>query len=111
MSQYNAPDPNTTICITETEAHSSHVDDLLRRQASLRGEPGIRDSGRKWYYQNWFILMFAGLIAAVAGSALSNPSSVTCPTLRATSARSATLVSGTVRASWPICWWVTRITC
>lgn len=74
MTQQNLPDPNAAISITEAEAHSSHVDDLLRRQASLRGEPGItRDSGRKWYYQNWFVLMFAGLLAAVAGWALIEP--------------------------------------
>ncbi|MEI8195233.1 MAG: FHA domain-containing protein [Phycisphaerae bacterium] len=74
MSQDHAPDPNSPICITEAEAHDSHVDDLLRRQASLRGEPGItRDSGRKWYYQNWFVLMLAGLIAAIVGWALVEP--------------------------------------
>jgi hypothetical protein len=74
MDQQDAPGPDSTICITEADAHDSHVDDLLRRQASLRGEPGItRDSGRKWYYQNWFVLMFAGLLAAVAGWALVEP--------------------------------------
>src|SRR5260370_24649586 len=45
------------IRISKEEATSSHVDDLLKRQMSLRGEPGVtRDRGRKWYYRNWFLL-------------------------------------------------------
>src|SRR5690349_19884672 len=54
------------IRITEQDARSTHVDDLLRRNASLRGERGIaRDRGRKWYLQNWFVFMIAGALAAV----------------------------------------------
>ena len=60
--------------ITAEDAGSSHVDDLLKRHASLRGERGIsRDRGRKWYYQNWFVFMIAGLIAALLGYALLDP--------------------------------------
>ena len=36
------------IRISREEATSSHVDDLLKRQMSLRGEPGVtRDCGRR----------------------------------------------------------------
>jgi hypothetical protein len=39
------------------------VDDLLNRQASLRGEQGMTaNRKRKWYYQNWFVFMLAGLL-------------------------------------------------
>jgi hypothetical protein len=62
------------IRITEQEAASGHVDDLMRRNASLRGERGIaRDRGRKWYLQNWFVFMIAGALAAIAGWAILNP--------------------------------------
>ena len=70
MTQPSKPDDGT-IRITAADANSAHVDDLLKRHASLRGDPGItRDTGRKFYYQNWFILMFAGLVAAFIGWAL-----------------------------------------
>lgn len=62
------------IQITPEEAGSEHVDDLLRRQASLRGERGIAaNRKRKWYYQSWFILMIAGVLAAVCAWALIEP--------------------------------------
>jgi uncharacterized membrane protein len=62
------------IVITRAELNSAHVDDLLKRQMSLRGEPGIaRDRGRRWYYQNWFVFMIAGLIAAIGGWAILEP--------------------------------------
>ena len=62
------------IIITRDELNSSHVDDLLKRQMSLRGEAGItRDRGRRWYYQNWFVFMIAGLLAAIGGWAVLEP--------------------------------------
>ncbi|HXE54695.1 MAG TPA: FHA domain-containing protein [Tepidisphaeraceae bacterium] len=62
------------IRITEQDARSTHVDDLLRRNASLRGERGIaRDRGRKWYLQNWFVFMIAGTLAAITAWAILNP--------------------------------------
>jgi hypothetical protein len=74
MTQPQIPNSDATIRITASEAASSHVDDLLRRQASLRGETGIsRDKGRRWYYQNWFILMLAGMVAAFLGWAMIEP--------------------------------------
>ncbi len=53
------------IRITKEEATSAHVDDLLKRQMSLRGEPGVtRDRKQKWYYQNWIVLGLAGMLGA-----------------------------------------------
>ena len=76
MSQFqsNPGESQDVIRITPDDAKSSHVDDLLRRQASLRGERGIaRDRTRRWYYQNWFIFMVAGTLAAFAAYALLRP--------------------------------------
>lgn len=68
------PDSSGIIRITAEDANSSHVDDLLKRQMSLRGEPGVtRDHGRKWYYQNWLILGLAGLLGALAAWAIIEP--------------------------------------
>lgn len=72
------PDPTAArkdrIVITSAELNSAHVDDLLRRQMSLRGESGIaRDRGRRWYYQNWFVFMIAGFLAAIGGWAILEP--------------------------------------
>ena len=62
------------IRITRDEATSGHVDDLLKRQMSLRGDPGVtRDRGRKWYYQNWFVFLFVGGVAAFAAWAIIEP--------------------------------------
>lgn len=66
--------PDEVIRITADDARSSHVDDMLKRQASLRGEQGIaRDHGRKWYYQNWFVFMIAGTLGALVAYALIDP--------------------------------------
>jgi hypothetical protein len=71
-SDHDASDP--LIRITREEATSAHVDDLLRRQMSLRGEQGItRDRGRRWYYQNWFVFMIAGALGAVVAWAIIEP--------------------------------------
>ena len=67
-------DTDQVIRITADDARSSHVDDLLKRHASLRGEQGItRDRGRRWYYQNWFVFMIAGAAAALLAYALIDP--------------------------------------
>lgn len=67
-------DSDQVMRITAEEAKSSHVDDLLKRHASLRGEQGItRDRGRKWYYQNWFVFIIAGCAAALLAYALLDP--------------------------------------
>jgi hypothetical protein len=70
----DAPNTNDPIRITRDEALGGHVDDMLKRQMSLKGESGInRDRGRRWYYQNWFVFMFAGLIATVIAWSLLEP--------------------------------------
>src|ERR1022692_5339125 len=62
------------IRISKEEASSSHVDDLLKRQMSLRGERGVtRDRGRKWYYQNWFVLMVVATLGALTAWAIIEP--------------------------------------
>ena len=62
--------PGAVIRITREEATSSHVDDLLKRQMSLRGEPGVtRERGRKWYYQTWLVLMIVGALGAALHAA------------------------------------------
>lgn len=62
------------IQITKHDALSSHVDDLLKRQMNLRGETGMtRDRGRRWYYQNWFVFLIVGAVAAVAAWAILEP--------------------------------------
>lgn len=74
MSPPPTNDSSQVMRITAEEARSSHVDDLLKRHASLRGEQGItRDRGRKWYYQNWFVFMIAGCAGALLAYALLNP--------------------------------------
>jgi hypothetical protein len=62
------------IRITAEDAASSHVDDLLRRQDSLRGQRGITaNRRRKWYYRNWFVFMLAGLFGALVAWAIIEP--------------------------------------
>lgn len=68
------PNPEGPIRITKEEATSSHVDDLLKRQMSLRGEPGVtRDRGKAWYYQTWLVFMIVGMFGAIIAWALIEP--------------------------------------
>ena len=69
------PEPSKDIIrITREEATGTHVDDLIKRQMSLRGESGVtRDRGRAWYYQSWFILLFIGGLAAFGAWAIMEP--------------------------------------
>jgi hypothetical protein len=62
------PQDNNLIRISVEDANSEHVESLLRRQMSLRGEKGITAvKKRRWYYQSWFVLMIsAGLLAFTA---------------------------------------------
>ena len=70
----NPPEADSVIRISKEEATSSHVDDLLKRQMSMRGEPGVtRGHERKWYYQTWFVLMLVGTLGAVAAWGLIEP--------------------------------------
>lgn len=74
MSDHLNSDPSSPLIITREEATSSHVDDLLKRQMSMRGEPGVtRGHRRKWYFQNWLVLGLAGAIGAIVAWALLEP--------------------------------------
>jgi hypothetical protein len=62
------------IRISHGDAFSGHVDDLLKRQLSLRGElEGGRDRLGRWYYRNWFVFGVAGALAAALAWALIEP--------------------------------------
>jgi hypothetical protein len=70
----NSVPPDPVIRISKEETTSGHVDDMLKRQMSLRGEPGVtRDHGRKWYYQTWFVFMIVGALGAIAAWAVIEP--------------------------------------
>ena len=62
------------IKLTRDELMSQHVDELLQRQLNLRGEKGLVERKRRWYYQNWFIFMAVGCIAAILAWAVIEPS-------------------------------------
>src|SRR6266487_3481029 len=68
------PKPQT-VKISFEEATSSHVDDLLQRQAAMRGERGMAAprGRRSFFYQNWFIFMLAAGAAAFAAWAMIEP--------------------------------------
>jgi hypothetical protein len=67
-------DRHDVIRITRDEAYSSHVDDLLTRQASLHGETDLTvDRRGQWYYKNWFLFMVAGGVAALIAWAILEP--------------------------------------
>ncbi|HWW60694.1 MAG TPA: FHA domain-containing protein, partial [Thermoanaerobaculia bacterium] len=70
--------PNETpldapIVITKDEANSRHVDDLIKRQMSLRGEGIATEPRRRWYYQNWLLFMLVGAVAAFLAWAVIEP--------------------------------------
>lgn len=69
----NERDHRQVIRITHAEAMSSRVDDLLKRQMSLRGESGIAYGSSRWYLQNWFVLMVIGSVMAFLAWALLEP--------------------------------------
>lgn len=62
-----------SIRISYEEANSQHVDDLLKRQLSLRGESVSRQMRGRWYYRNWFLFMIAGLLASIGAWAIIEP--------------------------------------
>ncbi len=75
MTAPNQPDSGV-MKITRQDVFSAHVDDLLARQKSLRGEGrGVTRRGRgRWYYRNWFVFMIAGGLAAFAAWGVLEPS-------------------------------------
>lgn len=65
---------DSVIRITKEDANSRHVDDLLKRQMSLRGEPGIaRDRSKSMFLQTWVVLMIVGCLSAIAAWAIIEP--------------------------------------
>ncbi len=74
MTQLPTQESSPRIAITREQAMSPHVDDMLARHASLRGEGGITRTRRgRWYRQNWFRFMLAGMAAAAVAWALLEP--------------------------------------
>ena len=70
----NTNDPAGVIRISRDDALNPHVDDMLKRQMSMRGDPGVtRDRNRAWYYQNWFILGVVGMLGALVAWAILEP--------------------------------------
>lgn len=70
----NNDPPANLIRISKEEANSSHVDDLLKRQMSLHGQPGVtRERSRAWYHQTWILLMLVGMVGAISAWAIIEP--------------------------------------
>jgi hypothetical protein len=70
----NPNDSDRIIRITREEALSGHVEDMLKRQMSLRGDPGVtRDRPRNWFYQNWFVFALVGAFGAFIAWAIMEP--------------------------------------
>lgn len=65
--------PEEPIVITADEANSRHVDDLLKRQMSLRGEGVAAEPAKRWYYRNWLLFMIVGAIAATIAWGIIEP--------------------------------------
>jgi hypothetical protein len=65
--------PDEPIVISKDEANSRHVDDLIKRQMSLRGEGVTAEPARRWYYQNWLLFLFVGALFAAIGWAIIEP--------------------------------------
>jgi hypothetical protein len=61
------------ILITKEEATSRHVDDLIKRQMSLRGEGVTAEPARRWYYRNWLLFMIVGAVFAAGGWMIIEP--------------------------------------
>jgi hypothetical protein len=65
---------NGVVRIGRHEALSTHVDDLLSRQKSLRGDADqARRRKSRWYYRSWFVFMVAGGSGAFAAWAVLEP--------------------------------------
>ncbi|MBD5782386.1 FHA domain-containing protein [Pelagicoccus sp. NFK12] len=64
---------DATIRITRSDAMSPEVDTFINRQKSLKGESGIKKGKRAWFYQNWFVYMVVGTLAAAAAWLLIDP--------------------------------------
>lgn len=73
MTSTNNEQPGLLIKLTREELMNQHVDELLQRQMNLRGDRRRIDRKRTWYYQNWFIFMVVGCIAAILAWAVIEP--------------------------------------
>jgi len=73
MTSTNNENSAGLIKLTRDELMSQHVDELLQRQRSLRGERVHVERKRTWYYQNWFIFMVVGCVAAILAWAVIEP--------------------------------------
>jgi len=68
------PWADDVVRITPEEAADEHVDDLLQRQAALRGESSrARARGRGWMYQTWFLFLVVGGVCAALAWAIIEP--------------------------------------
>ncbi len=66
--------PDKVIRISKDEALSGHVEDMLKRQMSMRGDPGVtRERRRNWFYQNWFVFGIVGMLGAILAWAIIEP--------------------------------------
>lgn len=65
--------PDEPIVITKDEANSRHVDDLIKRQMSLRGEGITAEPTQRWYYRSWLLFMIVGGIFAAGGWMIIEP--------------------------------------
>src|SRR5689334_23295514 len=73
-NQFMSDNPDGIIHISSDDVSSAHVDDMLKRQMSMRGDPGVsRDHNRAWYYQNWFVLAVVGMFGAIAAWGILEP--------------------------------------
>jgi len=73
MTKQKSEISERVIKLTRDDLMSEHVDELLQRQMNLRGERAIIGRKRRWYYQNWFIFMVVGCIAAIIAWAVIEP--------------------------------------
>jgi hypothetical protein len=73
MNHSDRDNSDGVIKLTRDELMGSHVEDLLNRQKSLRGESGVSRQHRHWYYKNWFVFMVVGALAAIAAWAVLEP--------------------------------------
>ncbi len=73
MSDSPTPGGDEPIVITRDEATSRHVDDLLKRQMSLRGEGVAAEPTQRWYYRSWLLFMLVGAACAFGAWLLLEP--------------------------------------
>lgn len=92
------------IRITRDEAMSAHVEDLLARQRSMRGQRAPADRKVPWYFRNWLVLSLAGLAGALAAWAVIEPyfDDVAHVTGKVLSVRAEPQIRGTEGNAYPV---------